>query len=248
MNCEQVFKIKNVLIIFFLLIIAGCSVKWAEKMANKGYMEERNDNNKAMRIYNRGIAWNKNCAELFWRRGNLHHSNGMNELAIVDLSKSIEIDSLFNGGYAYWHRAYVKTEIGDTIGALADYDKAILISPEQENFYYYRAVLKLQIGDHFGALRDLDSAISLWNEFSHARFYRSSLKVYLKDYKGAMEDYSYYNFSEEEEKDPNIAWQFAFRGIAKINVNDTIGACLDWRIAANNNDSIAIAKLKEYCK
>ena len=237
---------RNVFICIISLLITGCSVRWADKIAEKGFDKECiNQYSKAMKIYNRGISLNKRSAELYWRRGNLYARNDNHKMAIIDLTKSIEIDSLFNGGYAYWDRAISKEELKDTLGALSDYNKAILRSPEQGNFYCYRGILKYRMADYKNALNDFDNAIKYWENFYLARSYRSTLRVKMEDYSGALEDFNYMNLDKEDKSD---ALEFRYRGIAKFETHDTIGACNDWKIAANHMDSISIEKIKLYCK
>jgi tetratricopeptide (TPR) repeat protein len=240
---------RNVLICIISLLISGCSVKWADKIAEKGFDKECiNQYSKAMKIYNRGILLNKGSAELYWRRGNLYARNENHQMAIIDLTKSIELDSLFNGGNAYWDRAISKEELGDLYGALSDFDKAVLIDPEKENFYLFRGTLKYRMVDYRGALNDFDNAIKYWNDYYIARSWRSMLRVELKDFEGAMEDFNYLRFSNEDELNPEMASEFRNRGIAKFNTKDTIGACNDWKIAAKHNDSISLVRIKENCK
>lgn len=219
-------------------------------MANDGfrYNEAIGDYDKAMKIYNRGILFNQKCAELYWRRGCLHARNDSNQLAIEDLTKSIELDSLFNGGYAYWDRAISREEIGDFEGAINDFDNAIRISPEKANFYFFRGTLKYKIGDYDGALDDFNNAIKYWDNYYLARSWRSSLRVEMGDYEGAMKDFNRLSFSEKDENNPNFAWKYRYRGIAKLETGDTLGACVDWKIAEVHSDSIAVKKIVTYCK
>ncbi len=240
---------KNLLIIIISLLITSCSVKWADTIANKGFGKECiNEYSKAMKIYNRGIAFNKGSAELYWRRGCLYARNENHRMALIDLTKSIELDSLFNDGSPYWDRALSKEELGDTFGALSDFNKALLINPEKENFYLFRGTLKYRMGDYEGALTDFDDAIKFWDDYYIARSWRSMLRVELKDFDGAMVDYNYLSFSNEDELNPDMAWEFRYRGIAKLHTKDTIGACIDWKIAAKHNDSISLVLSKENCK
>lgn len=238
--------------ILLILLLTSCSVKYSDNLADKGYAKESSDDNKkAMKIYNRAIWLNKKSALAYWRRGNLYASETFDKnysKALSDLNASIEIDSTYNGGYAFWDRAYIKREINDTIGALSDYNNAILISPEQENFYCYRGILKYEMNDYEGALNDFNNSIKFWENFYLARSYRSTLRVKMEDYLGALEDFNFMNFSKEDENDPEKAWEFRYRGIAKFNTNDFTGACNDWQIAAKHNDSISLLKIKEYCK
>ncbi len=52
------------------------------------------------------------------------------------------------------------------------------------------------------------------------RSWRSMLRVELKDFDGAMVDYNYLSFSNEDELNPDMAWEFRYRGIAKPDSAD----------------------------
>ena len=62
-----------------------------------------------------------------------------------------------------------------------------------------------------------------------------------------MEDFKKAGFSKKNKSNPNYAWKFRYRGIAKFETGDTIGACLDWEVAAKHLDSISMKKIKEHC-
>ena len=221
------------------MFFTGCSVKWANNIAEKGFNKEAiNEYDEALKIYNKGIKWNKKSAQLYYRRGSLHNRNKNYTSAIKDFSKSIGIDSLYNNGYPYWSRAISKERINDFEGALLDYNSAVLKNSKQANFFLFRGVLKHKMKDQKGALSDSNSAISIWNNYYIARDFRSILKVELKDYNGAMEDFNYLDFSKDEELKPEMSGRFRYRGIAKLNTKDTIGACNDWKISAKHNLSL----------
>lgn len=240
----------KIVIVLILIIATSCSVKFADNLADKGFRKEAiNDYKKAMKIYNRAIFYNKKSALAYWRRGNLYSTqtfNNNNLKAILDLTKSIEIDSTFNGGYAYWNRAICKEELNDTIGALKDYDMSILISPEQQNFHCFRGILKAyRFRDFDGALKDLDNAIKLWDDYYIARIQRARIKVIIKDFLGAKEDYEKISLDENNKDD---AEDFYDRGIAKYKTGDRIGACIDWDISEKLGCLLAIEKQNVFCK
>ena len=241
---------KHLFTFIILFLLFSCSKKWADNIAEKGHSQEMiNNYEEALKIYNKGIKRNKRSALLFWRRGKIYHRKGNYDLAIKDYSKSIEIDSLFNTGYAFWDRANSKENLKDIEGALEDYDKAISINPKKSNFLSYRGILKYRLEDYEGSLRDLDSAVKYGgNNYYLARSYRSTLRFILEDYKGALQDYNYLDFSKKDELNPEMAWEFRFRGISKFKTKDTIGACNDWKIAEKHNDSVSRLWLKKYCE
>jgi len=243
--------LKKIIAILFTFLLTSCSVKYIENLVDKGFNKECiNEPKKAMKIYNKAIMLNKRSAEAYWRRGNLYSTIAFNynySKAIFDLTKSIELDSAFNGGYAYWDRAYCKRHINDTIGALSDYDKAIIISPEKENFYYFRATLKyFRFQDKEGAMRDLDSAIKFWSGYDLARRCRAEIKVSVGDFKGAMDDYNNLQYRLRD-FDSSYADVFYYRCIAKYETGDKNGACEDLTISNKLGFKEAKGKLDKLC-
>lgn len=241
----------KIILILSIAILSNCSLKYTENLVDKGYSKECiNEHKKAMQVYNRAIFLNKKSALAYWRRGNLYATETFNydyEKAIADLTRSIQIDSTFNGGYAFWDRAYCKRQINDNIGALADYDKAIAISPQKENFYYFRATLKYyRFQDIEGAIRDLDSAIKYWEKYDLARLCRAELKVINGDFKGALEDYKKLQYPLRE-YDLSNADEYYYRGIAKYEIGDKNGACKDLLTSNKLGFNQAKEKLDKLC-
>ena len=238
----------KIFIITILAFATGCSVQWADGMAEKGFDEAcLRHYSSAMRIYHRGVFFNKKSAELYWRRGDLFARNGRYKRAIQDFTRSLSIDAQFNEGYAYWDRAECKRQLGDYTAALSDYDEAIAVSPEKSNFYYPRATLRYyQLHDTLGALSDLDHAIKFWEGYVLARLCRAELKVKMGDFEGAMEDYHKIR-QRFLEYDPNDADEFYFRGIAKYETGDRDGACEDLLASAELGYQKAQEKYNKLC-
>ena len=235
-------KFLVILIVFFLVqsvigqkadssIIDSTSAKFVENFIEQAWNK---DFETALSIFNKAISLNDTIAEVYWRRGSLYLKNGDNEKALLDFTKSIELDSLFNNGYAYWNRAITKEYMGDNEGALVDYNQAVLIGEDQQNFVCFRGILKYKMGYYEGALIDLNKAIELWDDYHLARRWRAPLRTQNADYIGAMDDYKKIHFTERDKQNPNFAYDFYLRGLAKFNTNDTIGACEDWKIAEKN--------------
>ena len=77
--------------------------------------------------------------------------------AIELYTEVINIDNTHKG--AYNNRANLKDKIGDLIGALADYNKAVELEPSDFRTYHNRAVLRTKMGDIHGAIEDYQKAI-----------------------------------------------------------------------------------------
>lgn len=76
--------------------------------------------------------------------------------AIVDFTKSIELQKTFVTGYI--NRGLSHQSLGDDKEALADFDKAIELNPNIATTYSNRADLRTKMGDTAGAAKDKDMA------------------------------------------------------------------------------------------
>lgn len=89
----------------------------------------------------------------------------------------------------YLSRGQMYLEKGDTVQALADYDKAIEIDPYTAQSFSARGLLYYQQNEYNKALADLDEAIRLDPFFEGNFINRGLVKYNLKDLRGAMADY-----------------------------------------------------------
>ena len=51
----------------------------------------------------------------------------------------------------YYLRGFSKMKLGDDNGAIADYDKAIELEPDNDEYYFERALVKAGSEDYLGA-------------------------------------------------------------------------------------------------
>jgi tetratricopeptide (TPR) repeat protein len=242
--------------IVILIILTGCSTKWADNVADKGHSKENiNEYKKAMRLYNKAIRFNKESVLAYWRRAGLHYQNDAFSKSIEDLDKAIDIDSSFNNGYLFGDRGNAKEMMGDYQAAINDFTTAIQLcriepnrpSTPKENFFHYRARAYVAIGDTLAAIKDLDSAIFYWDKMARAIWLRAQLKTGLKRYKEAMQDYESFPLDDNEARFNYYADDFYYQGVCKLKTGDTT-YCNDWIIAAKYKYQPAINDLDKYCK
>jgi len=72
--------------------------------------------------------------------------------------------------------------------ALADFDKAIALSPKESRYFYQRAEARFANGDRAGSLADLDRTISLSPDNADARLQRAEFRLRSGNETGARED------------------------------------------------------------
>ena len=121
------------------------------------------------------------------------------------------------------YRENTKDELDDYHGAIADYDRAIELDPENAEGYYNRGIAKSGLDDYHGAIADYDRAIELNPNYAEAYFLRGFAKHKLGDYRGAKADYD-----RAIELKPEDADAYSNRGIAKRKLNDYAGAVADY--------------------
>ena len=176
----------------------------------------------------------------------------------------------------HFNQGLNKAKAGDYYGAINDYTKALMISPNYANAYYNRGISKHNLKDYNGAISDYTKAIELNPNFANAYNNRGLSKHNLKDYNGAISDYTkaielnpnnalaYYNrgISKDDLKDyygsisdytkvielnPNDVDAYVNRGASKEILGDLNGACADWKKAAELGDTDAAGWVANQC-
>lgn len=157
----------------------------------------------------------------------------------IDESYSFESESA--GDFIL--RAGEKMDAKDYTGAIADYNKAINIVPEDAELYYYRGGAKDQLKDYKDAITDYTRAIKLKPRDPNFYYSRAISKYFLKDYAGSIAD-----CSKAIEIKPKNADAYYFRGLAKHSSGLKDGGCSDFKKAVELGDKDAKEALKEFCK
>jgi len=88
----------------------------------------------------------------------------------------------------HFNQGLNKAKAGDYYGAINDYTKALMISPNYALAYYNRGVSKDKLKDYNGAISDYTKAIELEPNDASAHYNRGISKYYTNDLKGACED------------------------------------------------------------
>ena len=193
-------------------------------------------------MYEKCISANPETTALaYLNRGLIKARSGNIKSGITDFNKAIEIFPDYPD--AYNNRALANSQIGEKTGIMADYNKSIELNPEKSTFYFNRAVFKSAEGDKEGAMIDYLKA----NEISPKDFKILRNIIYeftqKQDYENALK-YS----TMAIENLPKIGEAYQSRGIAKIRLNDTTGACQDWKKAVELGQLKANDLIRKFCK
>ena len=158
------------------------------------------------------------------------------EAAIEDFTKALEIDPKNIDAYKY--RAFDKSTEDDKEGAIADLTKALEIDPDDWDLYNRRATARLwEDPENEDSLEDISASINDYLKaidinpqkgatlgLSNAYQKRAELYLRQKLFKEAIEDYDLIvdiNTSNRKARTK--------RGIAKKELGDKKGACMDWQ-------------------
>jgi tetratricopeptide (TPR) repeat protein len=82
--------------------------------------------------------------------------------------------------YSYNNRGYAKSNLGDKKGAMADYDIAIRINPQDAEAYGNRGNAKSDLGDKKGAIADMNIADRLFKAQNNLESYNRAMSLIQK--------------------------------------------------------------------
>jgi tetratricopeptide (TPR) repeat protein len=139
---------------------------------------------------------------------------------------------------AYYNRAVAKKGVNDLYGALADYNRAIELYPN-ERIYDNRGNVKYDLKDYQGAMNDYTKSIEVQANNYAAYNNRANAKVKLQDYAGALAD-----FNRALELYPAYADAYGNRAGLKALQGDIGGAISDYDKAINMNPNYDRAYFK----
>ena len=187
--------------------------------------------------YTKAIEYNPWDTEAYRKRALLKELARDFNGAIEDYTKIIGMDSCNVG--AYYKRGYIKDfHLKDHTGALADFDEALKIIPNNEEVLFSRGNIKYSFNDNQGTIADCTAIIEMADsidpddleDFEYflliAYQMRGNSKKNLHDFSGAIDDYT-----KAIKLDPDDEMIFCNRGKAKIELNDYKGAITDFNKA-----------------
>ena len=132
---------------------------------------------------------------------------------------------LTKGGLSSEHidQEDANNELEDYVDAIADFDEAIKLNPNNAGTYNNRGMVKNKLGDYAGAIADFDEVIKLDPNYITAYNSRGIVKRKLGDYADAIAD-----FGEVIKLNPNDADTYNNQGIVKNKLEDYVGAIADY--------------------
>jgi tetratricopeptide (TPR) repeat protein/S1-C subfamily serine protease len=138
--------------------------------------------------------------------------------------------------YAYYNRGKIKFSLGNTQGAIADFNRAIALSPKDIEAYINRGAVKSYLGNNQEAIADYDRAIALNPKLAMVYYNRGDSKSNLGNQQGAIADYDLAIAIE-----PKFAEAYSNRGLTKSDLGKKEEAIIDYDRAIAINPKFAEA-------
>jgi tetratricopeptide (TPR) repeat protein len=159
--------------------------------------------------------------------------------AITDSNIDIEFKPDHND---YIRRGLAKGAKGDLEGAIADFDEAIKLKPDDILAYNNRSVAKRMKGDLEGAIADYSKVIELIPDNVSAYDNRGRLKLNMGDWDDAIAD-----FNEAIKLKPDFDSAYGDRALGKAAKGDLKGAMADYNKAIDINPTNSWAHHRRGC-
>jgi tetratricopeptide (TPR) repeat protein/S1-C subfamily serine protease len=125
--------------------------------------------------------------------------------------------------YAYVNRGIAKSDLGQKLAAIQDYDRAIALNPQDAKAYYNRGIAKSDLGQKVAAIQDYDRAIALNPQMAQAYYNRGNVKSALGQKIAAIQDYD-----RAIVLNPQSADAYLNRGNVKSTLGQKIAAIQDY--------------------
>ena len=126
-------------------------------------------------------------------------------------------------GCARLMRARDRQRAGAFDAAIADYDVAALIEPQDPNVYINRGVVRHAKGDRDGAIGDYTRAIAVSPRAKYAYMNRALSRIEKGEFDGAVADFTEVITIDGRQKGAHMG-----RGVARRAKGDIDGAIADW--------------------
>jgi tetratricopeptide (TPR) repeat protein len=123
-------------------------------------------------------------------------------------------------------RGILRLRCRDLVGALADFDAALLQRPGYAEALNNRGVLRFRHGDHSGARMDFDAAVRARKDYAEAYQNRGALRLFQHDFAGALSD-----LDAALTVTPRVVAALILRGNARWHLCDLDGFVQDYQEA-----------------
>lgn len=137
---------------------------------------------------------------------------------------------------SYWNRAVTRYDLGDKVGAIADYTHMLSINPEDDITYNYRGLAHYDLGDIASAIADFTEAIRLAPHQGAAYCNRGFIRSEQGAHWDAIDDYT---LALQMRPDYPIA--YFYRGMTRQKLENYTEAIADYNEAIRLAPDSAVA-------
>jgi tetratricopeptide (TPR) repeat protein len=88
----------------------------------------------------------------------------------------------------YYQQGLAKAKVGDNLGAIADFDLALIATPEWAEVYYRRGLAYFDLGEILTAVSEYTQALTFDVHHKDCYYARALARLTLKNFPGALED------------------------------------------------------------
>lgn len=148
--------------------------------------------------------------------------------AIRTLNILLRADEKAFEGY-FW-RGIAKYQLGDLLGADADFTIALELNPVYTIAYTYRAITRSRLGNYDDALKDFQEAIDLRPDLPNPYYSRGVTRLLNQQFKEAIADFNQFIIQEDK-----VADAYLNRGVAYLYLKDTVKAYENFDRAVRTN-------------
>ena len=149
---------------------------------------ENGDYYKSINIFNDLLKFDPENIDYLYRRAECYFKLGNLEMALMDYNNSITIKANY---LSFIGRGDIMLKNGDFIRAIADYNEALRIQPNNFLALNNRGYAYYKSGNTFKALDDYNSSIKYNSNYSISYFYRGILFENKGDLAQALTDFRY---------------------------------------------------------
>lgn len=170
-------------------------------------------------------------AEISFANARADFDAGRYDFALTNLNRALEANPSFVE--AYMARGWVKLQLHDCRGAVADADRAIALNPKVGGLYSNRGRAKFICGQTKEALADYNRALELDPRCAEALYNRGTLEfVRLTNYANAIADFTK---AIELHSDPQEADLYYWRASAEHRLKNYGNAIADYKRSVELN-------------